>query len=72
MPVLPSAFWHRDVREFVRDMKPPLLDQFHVVIVDDEEGACMSAASRLQAPAATGLLVWALCMWCMVWAARQA
>lgn len=40
-PVVPSAAWG-SFEEYVRDVKPPLFDEFAVMIVPDEEGNCFA------------------------------
>ena len=36
-PVTPSVTWSKDYKEFFRDVKPPLFDQFYVIVVDDDD-----------------------------------
>jgi hypothetical protein len=36
-PVTPSVTWSGQAKYFFRDVKPPLFDQFYVVIVDDDD-----------------------------------
>lgn len=36
-PVTPSVTWNKDVKEFFRDVKPPLFDQFYVIVVPDDD-----------------------------------
>ena len=33
----PSVTWSKDYKEFFRDVKPPLFDQFYVIVVDDDD-----------------------------------
>ena len=39
-PVVPSVYWEGDAKQFLRDIKPPLLDQFMVHVVPDSAGSC--------------------------------
>lgn len=57
-PVLPSKFWPEGYAGFIRDIKPPLLDQFFVQVVDDSAGHCFKgSALRTGLPALLTLLV---------------
>lgn len=55
-PVMPSLFWKEGVEGFVRDIKPPLLDEFFVEIVDGEEG-CFKGAAAALSPGGAALAV---------------
>ena len=39
-PVTPSVTWSGDYKQFFRDVKPPIFDQFYVIVVDDADGGC--------------------------------
>lgn len=58
-PVSPSLFWTEGVKGFVRDIKPPLLDEFFIEVVDGEEN-CFKGAAAALAPGASVLAVLAL------------
>eukprot|EP00943_MAST-04B_sp_MAST-4B-sp1_P003346 g3346.t1 len=36
-PVTPSVTWSGDYKQFFRDVKPPLFDQFYVIVVPDDD-----------------------------------
>jgi hypothetical protein len=47
-PVVPSATW-TSFAAYSRDIKPPLFDEFNVLIVPDAEGGCFAGAKQYNA-----------------------
>lgn len=64
-PVVPSVYWEKKAELFVRDIKPPLLDQFMIHIVDDADGGCFdgSGAHKRDLSLVTGVVTLVAILW---------
>lgn len=56
-PVVPSKYWAEGAKGFVRDIRPPLLEQFFIHVADDNTHCFNGPAAALQPASALVALV---------------